>query len=73
MFLATGSARRPAMANGCFGIRLTQEAISMENVVPSFPFVPVLNDMAPWKLTIVTVDSMLQPCTQGTFSSSNNT
>lgn len=36
--LATGSSRRPAMANGCFQIRLSHDAISLEHVVPSFPW-----------------------------------
>lgn len=35
--IATGSSRRPVMANGCFGIRISQEAIPLEGVVPSFP------------------------------------
>lgn len=36
--LATGSSRRPAMANGCFQIRLSHDAISLEHVLPSFPW-----------------------------------
>ncbi|KAI1127764.1 amidase signature domain-containing protein [Nemania abortiva] len=33
----TGSSRRPAMANGVFQIRLTHNAIPIDDVVPSFP------------------------------------
>ncbi|KAJ5732784.1 hypothetical protein N7493_004265 [Penicillium malachiteum] len=40
--LATGSSRRPAMANGAFQIRLTHDAIPLTNVVPSFPSIDSL-------------------------------
>lgn len=36
---ATGSSRRPAMANGAFQIRLTHDLVSLDNAVPSFPYV----------------------------------
>jgi Asp-tRNA(Asn)/Glu-tRNA(Gln) amidotransferase A subunit family amidase len=36
---ATGSSRRPAMANGAFQIRLTHNLIPLDNSVPSSPYV----------------------------------
>ncbi|KAF2815318.1 amidase signature enzyme [Mytilinidion resinicola] len=34
----TGSSRRPALANGCFGIRVSSDALPSEGVVPSWSY-----------------------------------
>jgi Asp-tRNA(Asn)/Glu-tRNA(Gln) amidotransferase A subunit family amidase len=34
--IATGSSRRPALANGCFQLRLSHDALSQDGIIPSF-------------------------------------
>jgi Asp-tRNA(Asn)/Glu-tRNA(Gln) amidotransferase A subunit family amidase len=36
-FLATGSSRRPALANGCFQIRISHGSLSLDGTLPMFP------------------------------------
>ncbi|KAI0105672.1 amidase signature domain-containing protein [Nemania sp. FL0031] len=54
----TGSSRRPAMANGVFQIRLTYNAIPLDDAVPSFPR---FDAVAIFTRSIVSMEKWVQP------------
>ncbi len=63
--LATGSSRRPALANGVFQMRLSHDAVTQEGIIPSWRFCPLLNRPDGCTLISVTDPSMHLPYSAG--------